>query len=174
MNCLLQGLDICASMDQFERYENLSISLALKDKQFMEETSGCLYPCTYMEYKVWSVSLNKINSECKFHFQILDHHNTIDQVTYGVCVLYASVTITVKNEVKGITIFFVGFVSWKLFLTLKTELSHCLLHQVISYDIVSLVSDIGGTLGLFVGFSFFAFWDIVKDLYQVVVRPILK
>ena len=37
-------------------------------------------------------------------------------------------------------------------------------YQVINYDIVSLVSDIGGTLGLFVGFSFFAFWDILKDL----------
>ena len=35
---------------------------------------------------------------------------------------------------------------------------------MITYDIVSLVSDIGGTLGLFVGFSFYAFWDILKDL----------
>ena len=42
-----------------------------------------------------------------------------------------------------------------------------------SYDIVSLVSDIGGTLGLFVGFSFFAFWDILKD-FAVVVRHTLK
>ena len=36
--------------------------------------------------------------------------------------------------------------------------------QVITYDFVSLVSDIGGTFGLFVGFSFFALWDILKDL----------
>ena len=42
------------------------------------------------------------------------------------------------------------------------------IYQVIAYDIVSLVSDIGGTLGLFVGFSFFAFWDILKDLATVV------
>ena len=36
-------------------------------------------------------------------------------------------------------------------------------HQVINYDFVSLVSDFGGTLGLFVGFSFFALWEIFKD-----------
>ena len=46
-------------------------------------------------------------------------------------------------------------------------------YQVIDYDIVSLVSDIGGTLGLFVGFSFFAFWDILKD-FAVIVKHLFK
>ena len=41
-------------------------------------------------------------------------------------------------------------------------------NQVITYDFVSMVSDIGGTLGLFVGFSFFALWDYLKDLATVV------
>ena len=41
-------------------------------------------------------------------------------------------------------------------------------YQVINYDIVSLVSEIGGTLGLFVGFSFFSLWDILKDLAVIV------
>ena len=45
--------------------------------------------------------------------------------------------------------------------------------QVITYDFVSLVSDIGGTFGLFVGFSFFALWDILKD-FAVVVKHTLK
>ncbi len=45
-------------------------------------------------------------------------------------------------------------------------------NQVITYDIVSLVSDIGGTFGLFVGFSFFAFWDILKDLAAVVKQTL--
>ena len=46
-------------------------------------------------------------------------------------------------------------------------------HQVINYDIVSLVSDIGGTLGLFVGFSFFALWDFLKNL-AVIVKQSFK
>ena len=31
------------------------------------------------------------------------------------------------------------------------------------YTFFSLVSDFGGSLGLFVGFSFFSLWDLVKD-----------
>ena len=46
-------------------------------------------------------------------------------------------------------------------------IANFLLFQVISYGIVSLVSDVGGTLGLFVGFSFFSLWDICKDLAVV-------
>ena len=30
------------------------------------------------------------------------------------------------------------------------------------FDVVSFVSEFGGALGLFVGFSFFAFWDILN------------
>ena len=32
------------------------------------------------------------------------------------------------------------------------------------YSWVSLVSDIGGSLGLFLGFSFFAAWDLLLSL----------
>ena len=42
--------------------------------------------------------------------------------------------------------------------------------QVINYDLASLVADIGGTLGLFVGFSFFSLWDTFKDLALLVKR----
>jgi hypothetical protein len=31
------------------------------------------------------------------------------------------------------------------------------------YPVISLVGDIGGSLGLFVGFSFFMVWDLLKD-----------
>ena len=50
-------LHVCGSLGQFDRYENISFDLVKKDKQFMEETTGCLYPCNYMGYKV----LSKIN-----------------------------------------------------------------------------------------------------------------
>ena len=33
------------------------------------------------------------------------------------------------------------------------------------YTFFSLVSDFGGSLGLFVGFSFFSLWDLVKDCF---------
>ena len=37
------------------------------------------------------------------------------------------------------------------------------LRQFYIYDLQTLVSDFGGSLGLFVGFSFFMVWDLVKD-----------
>ena len=45
--------------------------------------------------------------------------------------------------------------------------------QVYSYTFVSLVSDFGGTLGLFIGFSFYALWDFLKD-FGLAVGHILK
>ena len=39
-------------MDQFEKYESLYWDLAKKDKCHVENTTGCLYPCSYHEYGV--------------------------------------------------------------------------------------------------------------------------
>ena len=47
--------------------------------------------------------------------------------------------------------------------SLKIASTFILIAQVYSYSFVSLVSDVGGTFGLFIGFSFFALWDIFKD-----------
>ena len=41
------------------------------------------------------------------------------------------------------------------------------------YPLLSFISDIGGSLGLFVGFSFFMVWDIMKD-FIVLSRGMLK
>ena len=37
--------------------------------------------------------------------------------------------------------------------------------EFFTYTFFSLVSDFGGSLGLFVGFSFFSLWDLVKDCF---------
>ena len=49
---IFQGLDACASMEQFDHYEMISTELVLNDKNYMEERTGCLYPCEYTEYRV--------------------------------------------------------------------------------------------------------------------------
>ena len=36
-----------------------------------------------------------------------------------------------------------------------------------TYSFISFVSDVGGSLGLFVGFSFFAVWDLLMDLIML-------
>ena len=109
----LPGLPICSQLSQFEELENLYIQLAVNDRAKIEETTGCLYPCTYLEYRVGAKSTKNFNK-------------------FGLMIAYGSVETIVLKE------FFV-------------------------YTFFSLVSDFGGSLGLFIGFSFFALWDIVKD-----------
>ena len=61
---------------------------------------------------------------------------------------------------------------------IKTHLRHfannfySLNHQVVNYDLSTFVGDIGGTLGLFVGFSFFGLWDIIEYLLAFVKKII--
>ena len=40
--------------------------------------------------------------------------------------------------------------------------------EELAYDILTFVANFGGTLGLFVGFSFFMFWD----LFYVIVNAV--
>ena len=49
---LLAGFEICSNMNQFEEYERLYFDLAKKDKCHVENTTGCLYPCSYHEYRI--------------------------------------------------------------------------------------------------------------------------
>ena len=82
------------------------------DQAFLEARTGCLFPCTYGEYRVVATDLRDLSS-------------------FGMVLTYGSLSITVLRE------YFI-------------------------YPFDSLVSDFGGTLGLFVGFSFVMFWDVVQ------------
>ena len=84
------------------------------DQAFVETSTGCLFPCTYHEYRVVATDLRDFNS-------------------FGVVFTYASLGTTVLRE-------------------------------YLIYPFDSLVSDFGGTLGLFVGFSFVALWDVIQLL----------
>ena len=42
---------VCSNIREYEEFEALYKDLSLKDKDFIENTSGCLFPCTYLEYR---------------------------------------------------------------------------------------------------------------------------
>ena len=42
---------VCSNISEYEEFEALYKDLSLKDKDFIEATTGCLYPCTYLEYR---------------------------------------------------------------------------------------------------------------------------
>ena len=42
--------------------------------------------------------------------------------------------------------------------------------EVLAYDFLTLVSNFGGSLGLFLGFSFFMFYDTVAMIFNILKR----
>ena len=40
--------------------------------------------------------------------------------------------------------------------------------EVFAYDFLTLVSNFGGSLGLFIGFSFYMLWDLLVDIMHCV------
>ena len=49
---LFLGVEVCSDIEQFEDYENITLLLGERDKETIETVTGCLYPCTYIEYEV--------------------------------------------------------------------------------------------------------------------------
>ena len=148
-------------MDQFEKYEDLYFNLAKKDQCFIEDTTGCLYPCSYPEYRV---------ADKKFY----------NMGTFGLYISYGSVAVTVKKEVivKSAALQFIELHfsrGEQKYFKMPQSYHWFIVVQVYSYTFVSLVSDFGGSLGLglFIGFSFYALWDIFKD-FGLAVGHILK
>ena len=45
--------------------------------------------------------------------------------------------------------------------------------EMIVYDFTSFVSEFGGSLGLFLGFSFFMLWDMITPVF-VIFRKIIR
>ena len=106
------GHTACSTRDQFNRFEKKYFDIAIMDQTYLEDQTGCLFPCTYDEYRVVATDLRDFN-------------------VFGVVLTYGSLTTTVLRE-------------------------------YLIYPFDSLVSDFGGTLGLFVGFSFVMLWDVVQ------------
>ena len=49
--CIILLGRICSDISEYEEFEKLFKDLSLKDKDFIEDSSGCLYPCDYLEYR---------------------------------------------------------------------------------------------------------------------------
>ena len=68
-------------MEQYDKFENLSAEIAIGDKNAIARSTGCLYPCSYLEYK-------------EVEMQHIAHGNM-----HGVGFYYGSVAVNVKKEV---------------------------------------------------------------------------
>ena len=84
------------------------------NQAYLEDQTGCLFPCTYNQYRLMGTDL-------------------LDFDEFGMILVFGSLRTTVLRE------YYI-------------------------YPIECLVSDFGGSLGLFVGFSFVMLWDVVEFL----------
>ena len=48
------GLKDCTSIEEFDVIGDHYMNLSKKDKSYIVETTGCLYPCNYLEYRIGS------------------------------------------------------------------------------------------------------------------------
>ena len=78
----LSGLGVCSTMDQFDNFEAISAKIVRGDKKFIKDFTGCLFPCTYLEYNVVEEQLLRGR--------------------HGLGIYYGSVAVTVKTEVSGL------------------------------------------------------------------------
>ena len=92
------------------------------DQVYLEAQTGCVFPCTYYQYKLMATDLRDFN-------------------VFGLILVYGTLSTTVLRE------YFI-------------------------YPFESLVSDFGGSLGLFVGFSFVLLWDVVAFFIDLGCRKL--
>ena len=103
-------------MSQYSLWNQLYSDLGDGDRENIETRTGCLYPCTFLEYRV-------------------AHTRRRPNKVSALMISFGSMATTVRRE-------------------------------TCSYSSLSLVSDIGGTLGLFIGFSFFAIWEFAESAFK--------
>ena len=73
----LQGR-VCSNITEYEEFEALYKDLSLKDKDFIEGSTGCLYPCNYLEYRstLFKIILYKVKpvySMNEYYSQDIQH-----------------------------------------------------------------------------------------------------
>ena len=74
-------MENCSRLQQFETFENETRQLGIMDRGYLEQTTGCLFPCSYTEYVVKGKRpLGGIDG-------------------FGLYITYGSLSVTVRKEV---------------------------------------------------------------------------
>ena len=117
------------------------------DRDELIKATKCLMPCSFMEYKVPILIPNYLVISIIYNFLQM----TEDPVNYP--------SETAKSD--GTVLLVPMFSSDKVQVLEEAE----------AFPFSSLVADIGGVLGLFVGFNFLMVWDWVKGCLR---KSVLK
>ena len=135
---------ICTERDQFKKFDEHFRILLTAEVDKIERLTGCLKPCTYKEYKFVN-----INPKPNLVGSVPD-----DQIAIG---LWAVSEYTKTEEE-------VCAISELLIPTDNPHRQNFVFYQVLLYPFTSLLAEFGGSLGLFLGFSFVTISDGMKSL----------
>ena len=134
----MDNVPIYSNMSQMRNYNKEFRNIAMKTRDEFKDETKCLLPCKYMEYKV--------------HFKILhtrfffNFHQFFFQLSEPLTEAYTETVLFIKLQNQYIEV----------------------MREEEAYPPLSLVADIGGVLGLFIGFNFMMLWDwIVWGLTNV-------
>ena len=108
----------------------------------ISNSTGCYPPCSYKEYRYTGEANEAGVRQFSFCANSLHFSSSILQKQFGTY----------------------GYVLWNMspFVLVETE--------SLLYSIESLVAEFGGTLGLFLGFSFMALWDGLEVMVKILEK----
>ena len=136
-NCYINGTDIMRKC--IDSYTNKIIS----DKEFFIKycLDRCPVECDYIIYKT---NTNYV----QFSDKVLDYYKLM-YPQYG----------NMTNEMLGKNVVYLN-VNY-------ANLQYTFINQIPTSDLISLISNIGGTLGLFLGISFFSLVEILEIFMEI-------
>ena len=129
-----------SSFRQFETAYNEIVEAVLP---VISNSTGCYPPCSYKEYRFTGTA------------------NEAGVTQIPSCVFSLSLMFIVLVSILQAHLGTFGYVLWNMspYVLVETE--------SLLYSIESLVAEFGGTLGLFLGFSFMALWDGLEGVAKI-------
>ena len=134
-------LPICENTSMLNRYSNINMEFQEMPREELVNASNCLMPCSYLEYTV-SLCMKKvikIGIVLRFTYYLLNLAFQIKQNPLKVGkenATFAGVLPVLDAKVRVLT-------------------------EKEAYPILSFVADVGGILGLFIGFNFLMVWGVI-------------
>ena len=135
-----QDRAICTEREQFRQTDENATAFMINEINEVERLTGCLKPCSYGEYKFVNTNPKTLPVSA-----VPDNQLAI--------VLWAVTKYTqFEEEVPSVNH------------QLNKTPHHFMFYQVLLYPFTSLLAEFGGSLGLFLGFSFVTISDGMKSL----------
>ena len=115
---------------------------------FISNKTGCKSPCSYKEYKFVNTNLKELTYADYPEDQLVLCMWAVSQYTQVFVFVFAMLAVF----------------SSVCIVCIQVE------EEVLVYPFQSLVAEFGGSLGLFLGFSFMAVWDGMRGVYLSMLK----